>query len=154
MARCHRGDKLCRAGDQHRHGLRHWHEHCGDQSHLSVYWPGQVAGGQKTAGQLVSFFLLFSVALAVLGLLFGRQLLVLLGAEGSILEYGWTYLSIIFLGGPTMFVFFAFQSIKQGQGDTLTPMVLAGASVLLNIVLDPCSCLRSVWGWPGPPGLR
>src|SRR5690606_31481475 len=98
---------------------------------------GKLREAKKTAGQLVSFSLLFSVALAVLGLLFGRQLLVLLGAEGSILEYGWTYLSIIFLGGPTMFVFFAFQSIKQGQGDTLTPMVLAGASVLLNIVLDP-----------------
>lgn len=98
---------------------------------------GKLREAKKTAGQLVSFSLLFSVALAVLGLLFGRQLLVLLGAEGSILEYGWTYLSIIFWGGPTMFVFFAFQSIKQGQGDTLTPMVLAGASVLLNIVLDP-----------------
>jgi len=98
---------------------------------------GKLREAKKTAGQLVSFSLLFSVALAVLGLLFGRQLLVLLGAEGSILEYGWTYLSITFLGGPTMFVFFAFQSIKQGQGDTLTPMVLAGASVLLNIVLDP-----------------
>lgn len=91
----------------------------------------------KVAGQLVSFSLLFSLCLAVIGLLFGRQLLVLLGAEGAILQHGWTYLSIILAGGPTMFVFFAFQSIKQGQGDTLTPMILAGMSVLLNVVLDP-----------------
>ena len=53
-----------------------------------------------------------------------------------------------------MFVFFAFQSIKQGQGDTLTPMVLAGASVLLNIVLDPLFMFTFGMGWPGPPGLR
>ena len=89
------------------------------------------------AGQLVSFSGLFSLVLAIIGVLFGRQLLVLLGASGSILQHGWTYLRIILLGGPTMFVFFAFQSIKQGQGDTVTPMILAGISVLLNIILDP-----------------
>jgi len=92
---------------------------------------------RKVAGQLISFSVLFSLFLALLGLGFGRQLLTALGAEGVILEHGWTYLSIIFLGGPTMFVFFAFQSIKQGQGDTFTPMLLAGSSVILNIVLDP-----------------
>lgn len=92
---------------------------------------------KKVAGQLITFSLLFSVTLAVIGIFFGHDLLVLLGADGSLLEYGWTYLSIILLGGPTMFVFFAFQSIKQGQGDTLTPMILAGVSVVLNVVLDP-----------------
>lgn len=98
---------------------------------------GKEREAKKVAGQLVSFSVLFSMALAVIGVLFGRDLLVLMGAEKSILEYGWTYLSIILMGGPTMFVFFAFQSIKQGQGDTLTPMILAGVSVLFNVILDP-----------------
>ncbi|MDD4078666.1 MAG: MATE family efflux transporter [Eubacteriales bacterium] len=92
---------------------------------------------RKVAGQLVSFSFFFSVVLGILGLLFGKQLLAATGAEGLILEYGWEYLQAVFLGGPAMFVFFAFQSIKQGQGDTLTPMLLAGASVILNIILDP-----------------
>ena len=61
----------------------------------------------------------------------------LLGAEGLIHAYGWEYLEAIFLGMPTMFVFFAFQSIRQGEGDTVTPMVLSGISVVLNVVLDP-----------------
>lgn len=92
---------------------------------------------RKVAGQLVSFSFFFSVVLGILGLLFGKQLLAATGAEGLILEYGWEYLQAVFLGGPAMFVFFAFQSIKQAQGDTLTPMLLAGASVILNIILDP-----------------
>jgi len=98
---------------------------------------GKEYEAKKVAGQLVTFSFLFSLVLAVAGLIFGKPLLIALGAEAEILEYGWAYLSIIFLGGPTMFVFFAFQSTKQGQGDTLTPMILAGSSVLLNIILDP-----------------
>lgn len=92
---------------------------------------------KKVAGQLVSFSFMFSLALAVAGVIWGRPLLAAMGAEGTMLEYGWQFLSVIFAGMPTMFVFFAFQSIKQGQGDTMTPMMLAGGSVMLNIVLDP-----------------
>lgn len=91
----------------------------------------------KVAGQIVSFSFLFSLVLTTVGLLFGRQLLTLLGAEGSLYAYCWEYLRIIFLGIPSMFVFFAFQSVKQGQGDTVTPTFLIGATVILNIFLDP-----------------
>lgn len=91
----------------------------------------------KVAGQVVGFSFLFSLVLAAIGLLFGRQLLTLLGAEGSMYAYCWEYLKVIFLGVPFMFVFFAFQSIKQGQGDTVTPTFLIGATVVLNIFLDP-----------------
>jgi len=34
-------------------------------------------------------------------------------------------------------LFFSFTTIKQGQGDTLTPMKYGAASLLLNIILDP-----------------
>ncbi|WP_350344766.1 MATE family efflux transporter [Proteinivorax tanatarense] len=98
---------------------------------------GKEKEAKKVAGQLVSFSFLFSLVLAIFGVVFGRQILVLMGAEGAVLELGWNFVSIIFAGMPTMFVFFAFQSIKQGQGDTVTPMVLAGGSVMLNIILDP-----------------
>lgn len=92
---------------------------------------------RKVAGQLIVFSFFFSLALGIAGSIFGKSFLILLGAQGSILEYGWEFLRIIFLGMPTMFVFFAFQAIKQGQGDTVTPMILAGGSIVLNIILDP-----------------
>lgn len=98
---------------------------------------GKEREATNVAGQLISFSFVFSVVLALVGLVFGKQLLALLGAEGLIYTYGWQYLSAIFWGMPTMFVFFAFQSIKHGQGDTMTPMILAGVSVVLNMVLDP-----------------
>lgn len=98
---------------------------------------GRERESRLVAGQLISFSFVFSVVLAIIGMFFGKQLLVLTGATDLVFEYGWEYLKPVFLGGPVLFVFFAFQSIKQAQGDTLTPMLLAGASVILNIILDP-----------------
>lgn len=96
------------------------------------------------AGQLVSFALIFSVFLAVVGTLLSPYILKLMGAEGDLFNHSNTYLRIIFGGMPTMFVFFAYQCIKQGQGDTLSPMILSGISVVANIVIDPIFILDSI----------
>ncbi|WBW98412.1 MATE family efflux transporter [Oceanirhabdus sp. W0125-5] len=47
------------------------------------------------------------------------------------------YIQIIFMGLPTMFFMFVFNSIKQGEGDTVSPMKFGAISVGLNIILDP-----------------
>lgn len=98
---------------------------------------GKERDAAKVAGQLVSFSVVFSLVLGLVGIAFGEQFLSLLGATGALHAYGSEFMKIIFAGMPTAFVFFAFQSIKQGQGDTLTPMILAGISVVLNMILDP-----------------
>ena len=99
----------------------------------SLAWPKREA--RRTAGQLIAFSFFFSCCWPwQVG--FGPATAGAFGAEGLILEHGWTYLSVI-LGRPSHVCVFAFQSIKQGQGDTFTPMLLASASVVLNMVLDP-----------------
>lgn len=90
-----------------------------------------------TAGQLMSLAVIASVIVGGTGAVLSRTIVSLMGAEGDLLELSTTYLRIMFLGAPTMFITFAFNGIKQGEGDTLTPMVLSGLSVILNIVLDP-----------------
>ena len=92
---------------------------------------------RSVAGQLISFSLLFSLVLGIIGALYSRDILYMIGARNEILEYGSLYLGITFSTMPVMFLFFAYQSIRQGQGDTMTPMILLGSSVILNIVLDP-----------------
>lgn len=92
---------------------------------------------KRTAGQLMSISVIASIIVGTLGALSARGIVTLMGAEGDLLEYATTYLRIMFLGAPTMFITFAFNGIKQGEGDTLTPMVLSGLSVILNIILDP-----------------
>ncbi len=91
----------------------------------------------EIAGHVISFSFTLSLALGVIGYFLAPCLVSAMGGEGELYDRAVEFLSIMFLGMPTMFIFFSFTSIKQGQGDTVTPMVYGGLSVLLNIILDP-----------------
>lgn len=92
---------------------------------------------RKIAGQLITASILASFIVSILGYLFAEKILMLMNAEGDLLKYSTQFIKIMFLGAPTMFITFAFNGIKQGEGDTLTPMAVSAGSVLLNIALDP-----------------
>jgi len=91
----------------------------------------------KVAGQLISFSVIFSIVLAVIGFFAARFITILMGGEGELLEQASHYLQIIFTGLPVMYLFLVFTSVKQGQGDTVSPMKYSAISVFLNIILDP-----------------
>ncbi len=95
------------------------------------------------AGQVIGFSLGLALALSALGLIFGRQLLAWIGAGPEVLPQAWTYFSILTGGIPLIFVFFVCAAVLEGTGDTVTPMKLKVASVVLNIVLDPFL----IFGW-------
>ncbi len=80
--------------------------------------------------------LLLSVFFTLIGLLFGKWLLVLIGA-GSLLDMAWDYLRIIFLGASFSFVFMLLNSMFRGEGDTKTPMKYMLIATIANIILDP-----------------
>ncbi len=101
------------------------------------------------AGQILTFSFLLSVIFAFIGYMITPTVISLLGGEGAIFEKGTIYLRIIFIGMPFMFGFFSFNSIKQAQGDTFTPMKLSGISVLLNIILDPIFIFTFKMGMAG-----
>ena len=91
------------------------------------------------AGQTIAFVSLVSVVLAGLGFLLAPSLLPLIGgsADPEAIRLAVVYTRIIFVGVVFMFGFFIFQALLRGYGDTVTPMYLMGASVVLNVVLDP-----------------
>ncbi|MTI71302.1 MAG: MATE family efflux transporter [Firmicutes bacterium] len=92
---------------------------------------------KDVAGQVISFSFLFSLILGILGAIFAPLIVKLMGGEGELYTLASSFLRIIFIGMPAMFTYFAFNSIKQGQGDTVTPMKYSALSVGLNILLDP-----------------
>ena len=98
-----------------------------------------------TAGQVLAFTGILAVALAAVGAVAARPMMVVMGAGPDLLVAASSYLRIIFVGTPAMFGLFAFTALLNGAGDTVTPMVLMGVSVGLNIVLDPLL----IFGW-GP----
>lgn len=89
------------------------------------------------AGQLLAFSITFSIIIGLIGFFAAHQIVSMMGGTGELLRMAKDYIQVIFLGLPTIYIFLAFTAIKQGQGDTLTPMKYSAISVSLNIILDP-----------------
>ncbi len=60
-----------------------------------------------------------------------------LGAVDNIYTYGITYLRIVVLDLPFLFMINLYTSVKQSQGDTVRPMLLNLFGVSINMILDP-----------------
>jgi putative MATE family efflux protein len=81
--------------------------------------------------------LVFSIILSVIGILFARDMLLLLGAEPSVAALGASYLTVLFTGSVTLVELWVINSTFQSCGDATTPMLLVILANVLNIVLDP-----------------
>lgn len=107
------------------------------------------AKATKVAGQLLTFALLISVAISILGTMAAPLVIGMMGAEGAVYGYALQYVKVMMWELPALFTFFVFNAIRQGQGDTYSPMVLNVSGVLLNIILDPVAILLLGWGIRG-----
>ena len=95
------------------------------------------AEANKSASQVVSLSLLFGIVVGIAGYVLSPVIVALLGIEAGIAEVAVTYLQIIFLGLPFMFISMIFGFILRAYGDMVTPMKVEGATVALNLILDP-----------------
>ncbi|HEU4700500.1 MAG TPA: MATE family efflux transporter [Gemmatimonadales bacterium] len=68
----------------------------------------------------------------------------LMEVSGALAEIGREFLVIQLLGAPLVYGYFAVAASFRSAGDTRTPFVLLGVSVLLNLALDPALILG--WG--------
>ena len=60
-----------------------------------------------------------------------------LGAEQDIYHFSISYLRIVVLDLPFLFMINLYTSVKQSQGDTVRPMLLNLLGVSLNLIMDP-----------------
>ena len=91
----------------------------------------------KIMGNLIAMNLIFSLIIMAIGMIFTKQILMLSGASGEILELALRYLRIIFAG--SLFVNFAQSSnmIMRGEGLLKQAMLFSASSAIMNIILDP-----------------
>ena len=104
---------------------------------------GKPAQARKMANQIFMSAMVFSaVCIAALESLM-PFIMNWLGAEGRVLGYAYDYLRIVTLDIPFLFTINLYQSVRQSQGDTVSPMLLNLLGIGLNMVLDPL--LMVVW---------
>ena len=115
----------------------------------------QLIGGDEIdeakgySSQLIAITLLSSIAFTIIGYIFSPTIISLMGGTGDFAKYANIYLRITFFNIPFMFLFFNVNSMMNSQGDTMTPMLLSGASALINVVLDPIFIFTFDWGIAG-----
>ncbi len=98
------------------------------------------AGDERAAAHQAVQSLWLSLGLAVavglLGLAFSEPLLRALGADGAVLSNGLIYLRISLLGLPALFATMAGTGWLRGVQDLRTPLIVAGATAVGNLVLQ------------------
>ena len=91
----------------------------------------------NTAEHALVLGLVIGLGLALAGLIWGRELLALLGATGDLNQLAWSYFQVFCFGLVFMVLSSNFRAILTGEGDTMRPMKIMGAGMVLNIILDP-----------------
>ncbi|MBQ8556627.1 MAG: MATE family efflux transporter [Clostridia bacterium] len=103
----------------------------------------QYIGAQKPqsalriANHIFSVAMIFSLVCAVLLTLLTPGIVAWLGAQDATFTNAVTYLRLVILDMPFLFMVNIYQAIRQAQGDTVRPMLLNLLGITLNLVLDP-----------------
>ena len=98
---------------------------------------GKKEEAEHILGNCTTALVAVAVMLTVFFLLFGRRILLVFGASGNTIEYGWAYMQIYSLG--TIFVQLALglNAFINAQGYAKTGMLTVLIGALCNIILDP-----------------
>ncbi|WP_420322379.1 MATE family efflux transporter [Flagellimonas sp.] len=104
-----------------------------------------VQGARIAAVQAIGLGILISIILGIVGILFSKEILALMGGEPDLIEEGYGYTKLLIGGNITIMLLFLINAIFRGAGDASIAMWTLVLSNGLNIILDPIF----IFGW-GP----
>ena len=99
---------------------------------------GQPEEAARAAVQALAIGVAASVPFAVVGVLWPRPLLALMGAPPSVVETGWGYAAWMLGGNVSIMLIFLINAAFRGAGDASVAMRSLWLANGVNIVLDPC----------------
>ncbi len=90
---------------------------------------------REYSGALLSLSVIIGLAANLLLYFLSPPILQLMGAEGAVYDSGLIYLRVRSFEMVFLFIFGAFQSVRQARGDTVTPVIFTLISIAVNIIL-------------------
>jgi putative MATE family efflux protein len=117
---------------------------------------GQAYGGKQmerlkaVVETSLKFSFLLGLMMAVIGLLFTRELLELVKVPVGVLPLAIEYAEIMFAFLPLQFVYISYTTFLRGTSDSQTPFYFLLISTILAIALSPVLA----FGWLGLPALQ
>lgn len=92
---------------------------------------------KKTVHTAILLGITMGIASSIIGLVFSRPLLELMGTpEGAVLDGATLYMKIIFIGVPASMCYNFGASILRAVGDTKRPLYILAVSGVINILLN------------------
>ncbi len=102
-------------------------------------------GANEAAVQVIIVGCITAIIVGIIGVLFPKEILSLMGGEPDLIEEGYRYTQILIGGNITIFLLFLINAIFRGAGDASVAMWVLVIANALNIILDPIF----IFGW-GP----
>ena len=96
-----------------------------------------IDGARKTAVQAILLGIVVSVIIGIIGLLYAKEILALMGGEPDLIEEGYGYTQLLIGGNIVIVLLFLINAIFRGAGDASVAMWTLVLSNGLNIILDP-----------------
>ena len=94
-------------------------------------------GASTAAVQVIFIGLAVSTVISVIGILYPKQILGIMGGEPDLIEEGYRFTQVMLGGNITVTLIFLINSIFRGAGDASIAMRVLILSNALNIILDP-----------------
>ena len=96
-----------------------------------------VEGASQAAVQVIFLGIAVSIIIMVIGILYSKELLALMGAEPDLIAEGYGYTKVLMGGNITIMLLFLINAIFRGAGNASIAMWTLILSNGLNIILDP-----------------
>lgn len=96
-----------------------------------------VEGASQAAVQVIFLGIAVSIMIMVIGILYSKELLALMGAEPDLIAEGYGYTKVLMGGNITIMLLFLINAIFRGAGNASIAMWTLILSNGLNILLDP-----------------
>ena len=95
-------------------------------------------GAAKVTGQAIWTGGLLSVVIGIFGVIFARDLLVLMGASDNVVREGEGFTAVLLGGSASIVYLFLLNAAFRGAGDAAVALRSLWIANGINIILDPC----------------
>jgi putative MATE family efflux protein len=95
-------------------------------------------GAAQVTGQALWVGIALSVGIGVFGVLFARDLLILMGASDGVVEQGTGFTTVLLGGSFSIIYLFLLNAAFRGAGDATVALRSLWIANGINIILDPC----------------
>lgn len=95
------------------------------------------ADAADVAYQSILISLLIALIIGVIGFIYAKDLLFLMGASAELIDQGYAYTQVLIGGNVTIMLLFILNAVFRGAGDASIAMRALWVSNGLNLILDP-----------------